>query len=67
MGERREGRERDIHLLLHSSIHSMGTLVCTLTEDGTCNRGASGQCSNYLSYPTRASAFFFFFNSVCRV
>ena len=30
-------------------------LICALTRDQTCNLGASGWCSNQLSYPARAS------------
>ena len=53
--ERKEGREKHrfccpTYLCLHWLL-----LLCALTGDKTRNTGASGRCSNQLSYPARAS------------
>lgn len=57
LGEGKREGERNIGLLLHPSVHSLGASLCTLTRDRTRDPGPSGPCSRRLSFPARAPNF----------
>lgn len=49
-------KQKDINLLLHLFMNSLVDYYMCPDEGSNCgNLGASGQCSNQLSYPAKAS------------